>query len=53
MSRLLTPCRSLLSRDDWFVSKNALRGGNKATLPKGVLEPLPLAGASFWLRTEE
>ena len=47
----LSQCQ--LSTDDFVVRKNASRGGNKATLPRDVLEPLPSAGASFWLLTEE
>ena len=45
--------RCQLSRDDFLVRKNASRGGNKVTLPRDVLEPLPSTGASFWLLTEE
>ena len=29
------------------VRKNASRGGNKVTLPRSVLKPLPSAGVSF------
>ena len=36
-----------LSRDSEVVRKNASRGGNKVTLPRDVLEPLPSAGVSF------
>ena len=43
----LSQCQ--LSRDDCFVRKNVSRGGNKVTLPREVLEPLPLAGVSFCL----
>ena len=38
-----------LGRDGEVVRKNASRGGNKVTLPREVLEPLPLAGVSFCL----
>ena len=31
------------------MRKNASRGGNKVTLPRDVLEPLPSAGVSFCL----
>ena len=41
----LSQCQ--LGRDRECVRKNALRGGNKVTLPREVLEPLPLAGGSF------
>ena len=44
----LSQCQ--LSRDTGGVRKNASRGGNKATLPRDVLEPLPSAGVSFCLR---
>ena len=43
----LSQCQ--LSRDNWGVRKNASRGGNKVTLPRDVLEPLPSAGVSFCL----
>ena len=43
----LSQCQ--LGRDSEFVRKNASRGGNKVTLPRDVLEPLPLAGVSFCL----
>ena len=43
----LSQCQ--LSRDTGGVRKNASRGGNKATLPRDVLEPLPSAGVSFCL----
>ena len=43
----LSQCQ--LGRDDECVRKNASRGGNKVTLPREVLEPLPLAGVSFCL----
>ena len=43
----LSQCQ--LSRDYELVRKNASRGGNKVTLPREVLEPLPLAGVSFFL----
>ena len=43
----LSQCQ--LGRDSECVRKNALRGGNKVTLPREVLEPLPLAGVSFCL----
>ena len=43
----LSQCQ--LGRDSKCVSKNASRGGNKVTLPREVLEPLPLAGVSFCL----
>ena len=32
-----------------MCEENASRGGNKVTLPRDVLEPLPSAGVSFWL----
>ena len=38
-----------LGRDSEAVRKNASRGGNKVTLPRDVLEPLPSAGVSFCL----
>ena len=38
-----------LRRKDELVRKNASRGGNKVTLPRDVLEPLPSAGVSFCL----
>ena len=38
-----------LGRDSEVVRKNASRGGNKVTLPRDVLEPLPSAGVSFCL----
>ena len=41
----LSQCQ--LSRDDDDVRKNASRGGNKVTLPRDVLEPLPSAGLLF------
>ena len=41
----LSQCQ--LGRDSDRVRKNALRGGNKVTLPRDVLEPLPLAGVFF------
>ena len=44
----LSQCQ--LSRDDESVRKNASRGGNKVTLPRDVLEPLPSAGVSFCLQ---
>ena len=37
----LSQCQ--LGRDSECVRKNASRGGNKVTLPREVLEPLPLA----------
>ena len=43
----LSQCK--LGRDSECVRNNALRGGNKVTLPREVLEPLPLAGVSFCL----
>ena len=43
----LSKCQ--LGRDSECVRKNAPRGGNKVTLPRDVLEPLPLAGVSFCL----
>jgi hypothetical protein len=43
----LSQCQ--LSKEDELVRKNASRGGNKVTLPREVLEPLPLAGVSFCL----
>ena len=43
----LSQCQ--LGRDSECVRKNASRGGNKVTLPRDVLEPLPLAGVSFCL----
>ena len=43
----LSQCQ--LGRDSKYASKNASRGGNKVTLPREVLEPLPLAGVSFCL----
>ena len=43
----LSQCQ--LGRDSECVRKNALRGGNKVTLRREVLEPLPLAGVSFCL----
>ena len=43
----LSQCQ--LGRDSERVRKNASRGGNKVTLPREVLEPLPLAGVSFCL----
>ena len=42
----LSQCQ--LSRDACPVRKYASRGGNKVTLPRDVLEPLPSAGVSFW-----
>ena len=42
--------QSHLNRDNYEVRKNASRGGNKVTLPRDVLEPLPSAGVSFRLR---
>ena len=42
----LSQCQ--LSRDTGGVRKNASRGGNKATLPRDVLEPLPSAGVCFF-----
>ena len=44
----LSQCQ--LSKEDELVRKNASRGGNKVTLPKDVLEPLPSAGVSFCLQ---
>ena len=41
--------QSQLGREDEPVRKNASRGGNKVTLPRDVLEPLPSAGVSFCL----
>ena len=41
----LSQCQ--LGRDSGRVRKNASRGGNKVTLPREVLEPLPLAGFLF------
>ena len=38
-----------LGRDSDVVRKNASRGGNKVTLPRDVLDPLPSAGVSFCL----
>ena len=35
----LSQCQ--LSRDAFLERKNASRGGNKVTLPRDVLEPLP------------
>ena len=35
----LSKCQ--LARDACLVRKNASRGGNKVTLPRDVLEPLP------------
>ena len=43
----LSQCQ--LGRDSECVRKNALRGGNKVTLPREVFEPLSLAGVSFCL----
>ena len=43
----LSQCQ--LGRDSECVRKNTSRGGNKVTLPRDVLEPLPLAGVSFCL----
>ena len=43
----LSQCQ--LGRDSKCVRKNALRGGNKVTLRREVLEPLPFAGVSFCL----
>ena len=43
----LSQCQ--LGRDSECVRKNASRGGNKVTLPRDDLEPLPSAGVSFWL----
>ena len=43
----LSQCQ--LNRDNEVVRKNASRGGNKVTLPRDVLEPLPSAGVSFCL----
>ena len=43
----LSQCQ--LGRDSECVRKNASRGGNKVTLPRDVLEPLPSAGVSFCL----
>ena len=43
----LSQCQ--LGRDSKCVRKNPSRGGNKVTLPRDVLEPLPLAGVSFCL----
>ena len=43
----LSQCQ--LGRDSEYVRKNASRGGNKVSLPRDVLEPLPLAGVSFCL----
>ena len=43
----LSQCQ--LGRDSEYVRNNASRGGNKVTLPREVLEPLPLAGVSFCL----
>ena len=44
----LSQCQ--LGRDSKCVRKNASRGGNKVTLPRDVLEPLPSAGVSFYQR---
>ena len=44
----LSQCQ--LGRDSECVRKNASRGGNKVTLPREVLEPLPLTGVSFCLQ---
>ena len=44
----LSQCQ--LARDACLVRKNASRGGNKVTLPRDVLEPLPSAGVSFCLQ---
>ena len=41
----LSQCQ--LGRDSECVRKNASRGGNKATLPRYVLETLPSAGFLF------
>ena len=43
----LSQCQ--LGGDNEYVRKNASRGGNKVTLPRDVLEPLPSAGVSLWL----
>ena len=43
----LSQCQ--LDRDSEYVRKSASRGGNKVTLPRDDLEPLPSAGASFCL----
>ena len=43
----LSQCQ--LGRDCGCVRKKASRGGNKVTLPRDVLEPLPSAGVSFCL----
>ena len=43
----LSQCQ--LGRDNDYVRKNASRGGNKVTLPRDVLKPLPSAGVSFCL----
>ena len=43
----LSQCQ--LGRDGECVRENASRGGNKVTLPREVLEPLPSAGVSFCL----
>ena len=44
----LSQCQ--LGRDSEVVRKNASRDGNKVTLPRDVLEPLPSAGVSFCLQ---
>ena len=44
----LSQCQ--LGRDSEIVRKNASRGGNKVTLPRDVLKPLPSAGVSFCLK---
>ena len=43
----LSQCQ--FGRDSECVRKNDSRSGNKVTLPREVLEPLPLAGVSFCL----
>ena len=43
----LSQCQ--LGRDSECVRKNALRGGNKVTLRREVLESLPFTGVSFCL----
>ena len=43
----LSQCQ--LGRDSELVRKNASQGGNKVTLLRYVLEPLPSAGVSFCL----
>ena len=43
----LSQCQ--LSREDQSVRKDASWGGNKVTLPRDLLEPLPSAEVSFCL----